>query len=124
MKSFDGGLQIILPRFTPEAHTVMRGGTWKGDAHACTSGSRMLSAGYGRYENWGLRAAITPPPGKEPSNELKLDLGDGVTIEFLYVKPGTFVMGGENDKSGRFACIEVPKHVVGLTQGSTWASMR
>ena len=117
MKSFDGGLQIFLPRFAPEGLTVMRGGTWKGDAHACASGSRMLSAGYGRYENWGLRAAITPPPGKEPAKELKLDLGDGVTIEFLYVKPGTFVMGGENDKPGRFACIEVPKHVVGLTQG-------
>jgi formylglycine-generating enzyme required for sulfatase activity len=76
----------------------------------------MLSGGYGRYENWGLRAAITAS-GPNPPKELTLDLGDGVTMEFIYVKPGTFVMGGENEKEGRFECVEVPKHVVGLTQG-------
>ena len=117
MKSFEGGMQIFLPRFAPEGLTVMRGGTWKGAPDACTSGVRMLSGGYGRYENWGLRAAITPAPGKVPAKELKLDLGDGVTMEFIYVKPGKFVMGGENEKEGRFACVEVPKHGVELTQG-------
>ena len=117
MKSFEGGMQIFLPRFAPEGLTVMRGGTWKGTPDACTSGVRMLSGGYGRYENWGLRAAITPAPGKVPAKELKLDLGDGVTMEFIYVKPGKFVMGGENEKEGRFACVEVPKHGVELTQG-------
>ena len=117
MKSFEGGMQIFLPRFAPEGLTVMRGGTWKGAPDACTSGGRMLSGGYGRYENWGLRAAITPAPGKVPAKELKLDLGDGVTMEFIYVKPGKFVMGGENEKEGRFACVEVPKHGVELTQG-------
>lgn len=117
MKSFEGGMQIFLPRFAPEGLTVMRGGTWKGAPDACTSGVRMLSGGYGRYENWGLRAAITPTPGKVPAKELKLDLGNGVTMEFIYVKPGKFVMGGENEKEGRFACVEVPKHGVELTQG-------
>ena len=117
MKSFGGGMQVFLPRFSPQGLTVMRGGTWKGDAHACASGKRMLSGGYGRYENWGLRAAITPSPGKKPTKELTLDLGDGVTMEFIYVEPGTFVMGGENEKEGRFECVEVPRHVVGLTKG-------
>ena len=117
MKSFGGGMQIFLPRFAPEGLTIMRGGTWKGTPDACTSGSRMLSAGYGRYENWGLRAAITPAPGKAPAKELKLDLGEGVTMEFIYVKPGKFVMGGENEKESRFACVELPKHGVELTQG-------
>ena len=117
MKSFEGGMQIFLPRFAPEGLTIMRGGTWKGVPDACTSGIRMLSGGYGRYENWGLRAAITPAPGKEPAKKLKLDLGDGVTMEFIYVKPGKFLMGGENEKGGRFACVEVPKHGVELTQG-------
>ena len=117
MKSFEGGMQIFLPRFAPEGLTIMRGGTWKGTPDTCTSGVRMLSGGYGRYENWGLRAAITPAPGKVPAKELKLNLGDGVTMEFIYVKPGKFVMGGENEKEGRFACVEVPKHGVELTQG-------
>ena len=116
MKSFDGGLQIFLPRFFPQGKTIMRGGTWKGDPNACTSGIRMLSGGYGRYENWGLRAAMTPT-GDETPKELTLDLGDGVKMEMVYIKPGTFVMGGESETDGRFQCVEVPKHEVTLTKG-------
>lgn len=116
MKSFGGGLQIFLPRFFPEGKTIMRGGTWKGDPNACTSGRRMLSGGYGRYENWGLRAAVSHTGGGTPS-ELKLDLGDGVTMELVYIKPGTFAMGGESKTDGRFQCVELPKHEVALTRG-------
>jgi len=116
MKSFGGGLQIFLPRFFPQGQTVLRGGTWKGDADACTSGKRLLSGGYGRYENWGLRAAVTPTGNGDP-RDLKLDLGDGVTMELVYIKPGTFVMGGESETDGRFQCVEVPKHEVTLTRG-------
>ncbi|NQT89357.1 hypothetical protein HQ560_21490, partial [bacterium] len=71
MKSFGGGLQVFLPRFFPQGLTVLRGGTWKGDANACTSGWRLLSGGYGRYENWGLRAAVTHT-GNGASRELTL----------------------------------------------------
>lgn len=116
MKSFGGGMQIYLPRFLPKGLTIMRGGTWKGDPDALTSGKRMLSAGYGRYENWGLRAAVSAPAGGAPG-ELRLDLGSGVTMDLVYIKPGTFVMGGENSKEGRFECIEVPKREVQLTGG-------
>jgi formylglycine-generating enzyme required for sulfatase activity len=116
MKSFGGGLQIFLPRFFPEGKTVLRGGTWKGDANACTSGKRLLSGGYGRYENWGLRAAVSHTGSGAPS-ELALDLGDGVTMELVYIKPGTFVMGGESKTDGRFQCVELPKHEVKLTRG-------
>lgn len=116
MKSFTGGMQIFLPRFFPQGTTVMRGGTWKGDAKACASGKRMLSGGYGRYENWGLRAAITPK-ANQTVKKLKLDLGDGVIMEFVFIKPGTFVMGGESETDGRFECVEVPKHNVQLTKG-------
>ncbi len=116
MKSFGGGLQIFLPRFFPKGKTVMRGGTWKGVPEACTSGKRMKSGGYGRYENWGLRAAMTPA-GKDAPPEVTLDLGDGVKMEMVYIKPGTFIMGGVGTKDGRFECIEVPKHEVTLTRG-------
>jgi len=116
MKSFGGGMQIFLPRFFPQGQTVLRGGTWKGDADACTSGKRLLSGGYGRYENWGLRAAVTHS-GRRAPRELKLDLGDGVTMELVYIEPGTFVMGGESKTDGRFQCVELPKHEVTLTRG-------
>ena len=116
MKSFGGGLQIFLPRFFPQGKTILRGGTWKGDPDACASGKRMLSGGYGKYENWGLRVALSPPGRRAPS-EVKLDLDDGVTMELIYIKPGTFVMGGESKTDGRFECVELPKHEVQLTKG-------
>ena len=116
MKSFDGGLQVFLPRFFPQGKTIMRGGTWKGEPDACTSGKRMLSGGYGRYENWGLRVAVTAT-GDTNAPEMTLDLGDGVTLELVYIKPGTFAMGGECKTDGRFHCVEVPVHEVRLTKG-------
>ncbi len=116
MKSFGGGLQIFLPRFFPQGLTVLRGGAWKCTPDKCTSGTRLLSGGYGRYEDWGLRAAMTPS-GNETPRELTIDLGDGVTMEMTYIKPGTFVMGGASTADGRFECVEVPKHEVTLTRG-------
>ena len=46
-----------------------------------------------------------------------LDLGAGVTMEMVYIKPGTFIMGGERTTDGRFECVEVPRHEVQLTKG-------
>ena len=116
MKSFAGGLQIFLPRFARQGQTILRGGAWRGDANGCASGARLLSGGYGRYNNWGLRAAVSHTGNRAP-RELTLDLGDGVKMEFVYIKPGSFVMGGESTKDGRFQCVEVPKHKVTITEG-------
>lgn len=116
MKSFDGGLQIFLPRFSREGLTILRGGAWRGGAASCKSGARLPSAGYGRYNNWGFRAAMTAGDGQTPP-EVTVDLGDGVTMEFVYIKPGTFIMGGENTKQSKWACVEVPKHEVKITKG-------
>lgn len=116
MKSFGGGLQVFLPRFFPEGLTMMRGGTFKFDADKCTSGKRLLSGGYGQYEDWGLRAAMTHTGGDAP-REMTLKLADGVTLEMVYIKPGTFVMGGESKTDGRFECVEQPHHEVTLTKG-------
>ena len=117
MKSFGGGLQVFLPRFFPTGKTIMRGGTWKGTPEACSSGTRMLSGGYGKYENWGFRAAFTAPNNGATPNEMKLDLGKGVTMDMVYIKPGSFTMGGVSEKEGRFECVEVPKHEVTITKG-------
>ncbi len=123
MKSFGGGLQIFLPRFFPEGLTVLRGGTWKGDADACTSGHRLLSGGYGRYENWGLRAAVSPTGDGAPS-ELTLDLGDGVTMELVYIKPGTFVMGGESRPTAGSSASRCRSTRSNSPRVSIWASTR
>ncbi len=116
MKSFGAGQQICLPRFAREGLTILRGGAWRGDAGGAKSGARLLSGGYGAYNNWGFRAAMTPA-AKDPQDNLTLDLGDGVTMEFVYIKPGTFVMGGESEKDGKWECVELPKHEVTITKG-------
>ncbi|MBT3296293.1 MAG: SUMF1/EgtB/PvdO family nonheme iron enzyme [Verrucomicrobia bacterium] len=116
MKSFEGGLQVFLPRFGRKGVTTLRGGAWRGGADSCRSGWRMPSSGYGRYNNWGFRAAMDAAGSKGP-RELKCDLGDGVTIEFVYIKPGTFTMGGTNTKDGKWHGVEVPKHQVTITKG-------
>lgn len=116
MQSFGGGMQVFLPRFFPQGQTVLRGGTWKSPAAESTSGSRLLSGGYGRYDNWGLRVAATPA-GTAMPRELTLDLGGGVSMELVSIKPGTFVMGGESTTDGRFQCVETPPHEVTLTRG-------
>jgi formylglycine-generating enzyme required for sulfatase activity len=116
IKSFAGGLQIFLWRFSAESPTVLRGGAWRGAAIGCKSGCRLLSSGYGMYNNWGFRAAMTAA-GKRFPKEVELDLGKGVTMEFVYIKPGTFVMGGENTKDSQWWCLEVPKHEVTISKG-------
>jgi formylglycine-generating enzyme required for sulfatase activity len=116
MRSFAGGQQIYLPRFARQGLTILRGGTWKDGIERCSPGARLLSGGYGRYDDWGFRAAVTPA-GDAPPKELTLDLGNGVKMELVYIKPGTFTMGGERTTDGRFECVEVPKHEVKLTKG-------
>lgn len=124
MKSFAGGLQVFLPRFAREGLTILRGGAWRGGADSCRSAWRMPSSGYGRYNNWGFRVAVTPE-GDTPPQELKLDLGpstalgtgERLTLELVYIKPGTFIMGGENTKDSKWQAAEVPKHEVKITKG-------
>ena len=123
MKSFAGGLQIFLGRFaTPSGggKTIVRGGGSGQEAKFCKSGWRMKDGNknpaHHSYANWGLRAAMTPQ-ADQTSPDLTLELGDGVQLELVYIKPGTFVMGGENTWDNRFGCVELPKHEVTITKG-------
>ena len=112
----------------------------------CNSGSRLLSDGKGHYEDWGFRVAMTmeneeddsdssesnhnyPSSSSscpEPTITLSLSHDDDndktddssiVTIDFVYIPPGTFVMGGTKKDDGRFSCVEVPHHKVRITKG-------
>ena len=123
MKSFAGGLQIFMGRFaTPGGggKTIVRGGAYGQDAKFCKSGWRMKDGNknhvHHSYANWGLRAAMTPQ-ADQTAPELTLELGNGVKLEMVYIKPGTFVMGGENTWDNRFGCYELPKHEVTITKG-------
>ncbi|WP_157473708.1 formylglycine-generating enzyme family protein [Lentisphaera araneosa] len=116
MKNFEQGFQVFLPRFDLKGITLLRGGSWKGDEKACSSGWRLPSSGYGRYENWGFRAALSHDGGA-PSKELSIKINDELKIDFVYIKPGSFVMGGESKTDGKWHCVELPKHKVNITKG-------
>jgi formylglycine-generating enzyme required for sulfatase activity len=116
MKSFNGGLQVLLPRFSLDGTSLLRGGSWKNDAADCASGWRLPSGGYGAYDNWGFRVALTHDGGNAP-REITLKLAGGVTMDFVYIKPGKFKMGGESKTDGKWHCVELPEHSVTITKG-------
>ena len=122
MKSFAGGLQIFLPRLSTRGggRTIVRGGGYGQEAKFCKSGWRMKDGNHQpdrfSYANWGFRAAMTPQ-ADQTASEITLELGDGVKLQMVYIKPGSFVMGGENTWDNRFGCVELPKHNVIITKG-------
>jgi len=125
-KSFKGGCQLYLKPFQPQGLTIMRGGTWKNDANVCCSGYRLLSSGYGHYNNWGFRVALDADQANakidadgnyQPEVSIGIRDSDGVTLDMVYIKPGKFIMGHESTEDGRFTCVEVPKHEVEITRG-------
>lgn len=113
-KSYAAGKQVFMPRYGAQGIQPLRGGTWK-DSEPSPS-ARLRSAGYGRYENWGLRVAMSYD-GANPPAEIKVPLADGVEIELVYIKPGTFIMGGENSTETKWAGVDTPKHQVTITKG-------
>jgi formylglycine-generating enzyme required for sulfatase activity len=60
--------------------------------------------------------AVTPKDGNPPS-ELKLDLGNGVMMDLIYIKPGTFVMGSDKTEETKYTGTEAPRHEVTITKG-------
>ncbi len=58
-----------------------------------------------------VRRHIGPPP------TLTLDLGNGVTMECVYIRPGKFTMGGDSDPKHGWQGVEKPKHEVTITKG-------
>jgi formylglycine-generating enzyme required for sulfatase activity len=62
-------------------------------------------------------ALLAEARGRLAPKSLTLDLGNGVSMEFVYIKPGTFVMGGESSSESRFGAVEMPRHEVTITKG-------
>ena len=55
----------------------------------------------------------TPSPGGSGDSEED----PIVSMDFVYVPPGSFVMGGTSTEDGRFKCVDVPHHPVTITRG-------
>lgn len=118
MKSFTGGMQVFLPSFNKQQPILVRGGTWKHEASLCESATRHWKGRRPKnsYHMRGLRLAVTPN-GDETDKELKLELADGVTMDFVFIPPGKFTMGGDRPQKEGDILADTPKHEVTLTGG-------
>ena len=93
---------------------VMRGGSWDADANACRSASRKDVYPGSWDRSYGFRVALVPT--KDITIPLKFEENiPSVTLEMLWVEPGTFVMGSPTDELGRDE--SETQHEVTLTKG-------
>ncbi len=118
MKSFAGGLQVFLPRFLQQSPILVRGGSWRHEASLCESATRHWRGRRPKNSSdlRGLRLAVTPDDD-EAEKELKLELGEGVTMDFVFIPPGTFIMGGDREEKETDVLADTPRHEVTLTRG-------
>jgi formylglycine-generating enzyme required for sulfatase activity len=118
MKSFAGGQQVFLPRFNRLQPILVRGGSWRHEASLCESATRHWKGRRPKssYPMRGLRLAVTPDDN-ESHKELTLELADGVMMEFVFIPPGTFMMGGERQQKEGDILADTPRHQVTLTCG-------
>jgi hypothetical protein len=118
MKSFAGGLQVFLPRFLQQKPELVRGGSLRHEAELCDSATRHWRGRRPKRSRdlRGLRLAITADSPDEPK-ELTLEIADGSTMEFIFIPPGKFTMGGTREQKEGEVLADTPKHEVTLTQG-------
>ncbi len=118
MKSFGGGMQLFLPTFNQQQPILVRGGTWKHEASLCESATRHWKGRRPKnsFPMRGLRLAVTPD-GKQADKEFKIQLADGVTMDFVYIPPGKFTMGGDRPQKEGDILADTPKHEITLTRG-------
>jgi formylglycine-generating enzyme required for sulfatase activity len=118
MKSFGGGMQLFLPNFNRQQPILVRGGTWKHEASLCESATRHWKGRRPKnsFHMRGLRLAITPD-GNQSEKELRIELAQGVTMDFVHIPPGKFMMGGDRAQKQGDILADTPKHEVTLTRG-------
>lgn len=68
-----------------------------------------------RSSLWSLSLLLALPAAAEPEKELTLDLGEGVTMEFVLIPAGSFMMGSPENEEGRGA-DEGPQHEVTIAE--------
>lgn len=118
MKSFAGGLQLFLPRFNRQQPILVRGGSIRHQAALCDSATRHWRGRRPKNSQdlRGLRLAVSPD-GDQTDKKLTLQLADDVAMDFVFIPPGTFMMGGTRAQKEGEMVADTPKHEVTLTRG-------
>jgi formylglycine-generating enzyme required for sulfatase activity len=123
MNSHGDGLQVFLTRFSQQRPILVRGGSLRHKASLCESATRHWRGRRPRKSRdlRGLRLAVTPISDKSskelPPKKLTLEVADGVTMEFVYIPPGTFTMGGSRTVKAGDILADTPRHDVTLSGG-------
>jgi formylglycine-generating enzyme required for sulfatase activity len=94
------------------ARSAVRGKRWKAAVAALKD---ALAGKPGDPEATRLLAEARSMLPPDPA--LTLELGGGVEMELVYIKPGVFVMGSDEDPRLSWQGVEKPKHEVAITQG-------
>lgn len=117
MKSFEGGSQVFMPHFSQQKPVLVRGGSFRHDASQSESATRHWRGSRPKKSQdlRGFRLAVTPD-GDKPQKEMKVDLGNGVTMDFILIPPGKFIMGGDRKAREGEVLSDTPKHEVTLTE--------
>jgi len=56
------------------------------------------------------------PRGPYTGQPLSIDIGNGISLDLVWIPPGTFMMGSPENEPGRHK-VELPQHIVTLTKG-------
>ncbi len=93
---------------TYKARARARAGEWLGRAIGKLTGLAKVSA---------ERKLASLGPMAASRDRLALDLGGGVRMEFIYIKPDTFTMGSSEVPNGSWQVDERPEHRVTISKG-------
>jgi len=112
------GRQVYLPPFCQQRPILVRGGSFRHEASLCQSATRHWRGRRPKKSRnlRGLRLAISPD-GDENPKELTLEVAKGVEMEFVYMPPGSFTMGGSLDVKKGDILADTPRHEVTLSRG-------
>ena len=100
----------------PETGTfrVIRGGCWSSEASRCRSAYRSNSFPGGKSNIYGFRVALAPV-SFVPGKNITVPLSEDVSLDMIWIKSGTFMMGSPEDELGRSK--SETQHQVTLTKG-------
>ena len=97
---------------------IIRGGTWYYYAIICRSAYRNYSTPDYSDNDYGFRVALAPSNiiiPLTPGENGTVPLSDTVSLDMIWINPGTFTMGSPEDELGRGG--DEDQHEVTLTKG-------
>ena len=95
------------------SYRVLRGGSWCDFASSCRSAMRDSFFLNGDLYNFGFRVALAPVP---ENKDMTIPLSEDVSLDMIWIEPGTFIMGSPENELGRVLTYET-QHQVTLTKG-------